>query len=188
MRRLLVLFALAVAPSVGAASADPLNHFSDHGVSFDYPATWTTYETPYRGLHWIPLVYLSSQAMHEPCVAIDGGLTCGPPVDALGENSAVAGWSRTIAPPIHVRTRTRRRRRLSRHNAVTIDGMRVRFYRSYPGCPAIGGDESIVLGVPRPAGVELWACLRGPQLDLVERQLFTILRSTKFDAGAVPWR
>ena len=75
---------------------------------------------------------------------------------------------------------------LPRHNTVTINGARVRFFRTYPGCPTIGGDELITLVMGKPRGVQFAACLRGPGLAPLERKLFAMLRSTTFDAKAIP--
>jgi len=62
----------------------------------------------------------------------------------------------------------------------------MRFFRTYPGCPTIGGDELITLVMGKPRGVQFAACLRGPGLAPLERKLFAMLRSTTFDAKAIP--
>jgi hypothetical protein len=162
-----------------AAGADPIAHFNDRGIAFDFPASWQTYETQYHGSHWLPIVYIGSQILREPCISTPTSLSCSWPLDQLGDNSVVAGWYVVTLPRLPTR-HVKKRRVLPRHT-IMIDGARVRFERTYPGsCTAVAGDESLSLTVPR-RSASFWACIRGPNLRLSERRLFAILRSTTFD-------
>jgi hypothetical protein len=161
-----------------AATADPVAHFNDHGIDFDFPDSWQTYETQYHGLHWLPLVYVSSQTLSEPCISTPRSLSCSWPLDRLGDNGVVAGWYVVTLP--RLMTRHVKKRRVMPRHTIMIDGARVRFDRAYPGsCAAIAGDESLSLTVPR-RSVSFWACIRGPDFRLSEQRLFAMLRSTTF--------
>jgi hypothetical protein len=164
--------------SAAAAAAGPTAHFNDRGIAFDFPDSWQTYETQYHGLHWFPLVYVSSQTLREPCISTPTSLSCSWPLDQLGDDGVVAGWYVITLP--RLMTRHVKKRRVRPRHTIMIDGARVGFDRAYPGsCAAIAGDESLSLTVPR-WRVAFWACIRGPDLRLSEQRLFAMLRSTTF--------
>jgi hypothetical protein len=164
--------------STATAGADPIAHFNDRGIAFDFPASWQTYETRYHGLHWLPLVYIGSQTLREPCVSTLTSLSCSWPLDQLGDNGVVAGWYVVTLP--RFATRHVKKRRVMPRHTIIVDGARVRFERAYPGsCAAIAGDESLSLTVPR-RSASFWACVRGPDLRLSEQRVFAMLRSTTF--------
>jgi hypothetical protein len=77
---------------------------ASYGLRFTHPAAWHEQEWNAQtgGTFGNPIVYLSTQAMHEPCTndTTDGNLTidCGNVIDSLDEDSFLATWQQVGVP------------------------------------------------------------------------------------------
>lgn len=156
----------------------PLARYSSSSLSFSHPASWKAY--PFRwagGLHFQPLVYLSTQPVHDPCATQGNTTTCGFPVTGLQPGGVLVTWQLTGIPAtgLGLGKRIRVGDRPARI-VDTRDGM----------CRSIGADRTIdVLVETRPlpsALTEFTACLRGPGLAQDEQSVHALLASTKFPA------
>src|SRR5262245_28566160 len=77
-----------------AATKEPaVSKYSDSFISFTHPTAWKTYsfEQPLE-MHFFPFVYLSTQAMHNPCSTHGNETACGWPVRRLRPGGVLAVW------------------------------------------------------------------------------------------------
>lgn len=160
-----------------ASTQDPrLVQFSSSSLSFTHPATWQAYPFHWAGeLHFQPLVYLSTQPVHDPCSTQGGTTSCGFPVGQLQPGGVLLTWNASSPPTSELESGSR----------IRVDGDPGRRVESAPGiCRAIGADKTIsVLVQTRPlpsTPTELTACLRGPGLAQEEQSVDALLASTKF--------
>jgi len=186
LRRVTTLAALtvAIAAASGCSAKSPpaksppaVSHFQNSVLTFAHPVAWSPYvfeatATP----HVNPLLYLSTQAAHDPCKQQGPSSVCGWPIDELRpggvlivwENRTFPGWSLDSASGTVLRVGGRRAKRAS-----------VR-----PGeCSAIGGDETIEITIQRPVAnswTAVTACVRRPHLAESERRISALLASTRF--------
>jgi hypothetical protein len=160
-----------------AAKKGPqLVRYSSSVLSFSHPATWKAY--PYRGageLHFHPLVYLSTQPVHDPCSTRESTTSCGFPVDRLQPGGVLLTWNASSPPATGLAAGSR----------IRVDGHPARRVDSTDGiCRKIGADRTIeVLVQTRPlpsTPTELTACLRGPGLEQEEQNVDALLASTRF--------
>lgn len=180
---LVVLVALTSGCGGGSdAQAAPRTHdprlvqYSSSLLSFTHPAAWKAY--PFRwagGLHFQPLVYLSTQAVHDPCSIQENTTSCGFPVDQLQPGGVLLTWNASSPPATGLEVGSR----------IRVDGHSARRVESSSGiCRKIGADRTIeVLVQTRPlpsTPTELTACLRGPGLAQEEQSVDALLASTKF--------
>jgi hypothetical protein len=165
--------------TANAASAPPqLETYRGGGVSFRHPAAWTAY--PYRGageLHYRPLVYLSTQAIHDPCSTHGAVTTCGLPVGRLQPGGVLVVWQVNGIPAMALGPGARIR--VGGHPAtrvVTSSGV----------CKKVGADRTIQVVVetsPTPSPLTYFtACLRGPNLAQNERRVDALLASTRLSS------
>ena len=62
-------------------------------LAFGYPAAWKPSAFKIAGeLHFSPVLYLSSQSLHQPCRTKQRGTVCGWPVDRLEPGGALIVW------------------------------------------------------------------------------------------------
>jgi hypothetical protein len=154
----------------------PVVKYSNSVLSFTHPATWKAY--PFRwagGLHFRPLVYLSTQPLHDPCSTQGNTTSCGFPVERLRPGGVLVTWNASSPPAFGLGpgSRTRVGGRLARR-VDTANGI----------CRSIGADRTIdVLIQTRPlpsTPTEFTACLRGPGLAQAAKSIDALLASTKF--------
>ncbi|HEY2741145.1 MAG TPA: hypothetical protein VGI69_03060 [Gaiellaceae bacterium] len=188
LRRLLAIAAIAGAVAVtsgcgggsdaqaAAKQGPPRVEYSNALLSFSHPAAWKAHPFTWAGsLHFRPLVYLSTQPLHDPCSTKGNTTSCGFPVDQLDPGGALVTWNASsppatgLGPGPRIRVGGRPARRVD-----TPGGM----------CRRIGGDRTIdVLIQTRPfpsTPTEFTACLRGPGLAQAEKNVDALLASTKF--------
>ena len=151
--------------------------FHNGFLAFGYPAAWKPSAFKIAGeLHFSPVLYLSSQSLHQPCRTKQRGTVCGWPVDRLEpggalivwENRGYPGWSLDAASGTPLKVGGRAAKQL-----VTRPGQ----------CSAIGADETIAVAIQRPIPhnwTAVTACLKGPGLAKSERELDALLASTRF--------
>jgi len=151
--------------------------FHNGFLAFGYPAAWKPSAFKIAGeLHFSPVLYLSSQSLHQPCRTKQRGTVCGWPVDRLEpggalivwENRGYPGWSLDAASGTPLKVGGRAAKQL-----VTRPGQ----------CSAIGADETIAVAIQRPIPhnwTAVTACLKGPGLAKSERELDVLLASTRF--------
>jgi hypothetical protein len=176
---LVVVLAVVSAGGCAAASRGPSSSGAFHNgfVELRYPSAWRAVEPAVSPeLHVRPLLYLSVQPTRNPCRTSGTVTSCGWPVRRLRrggllivwENRGYPGWSLASAPGRRLRVGGREARLLVSHRGV---------------CSAIGADETIAVAIARPlAGnwTAFTACLRGPGLPKLERDVERVLASTRF--------
>ncbi len=187
-RRLLVgaaaLVALvAVTSGCGAASNaqvaakdPPLLTYSNSDLSFTYPAAWTA--TPSRSsgeLHFQPLVFLSTQTVHNPCSTHGNTTSCGFPLRHLQPGGVLAFWQVSGIPATGLGPGSRGK--VGGFPAARVD-------KAGGECRRIGADRTVDVAVetnPLPSPLTYFtACLRGPNLAPDEKRVDALLASTKF--------
>ena len=158
-----------------AAKDPPLLKYSGSGLSFSYPAAWTAYAGKPAELHFNPLVYLSTQPVHDPCSTHGNETTCGLPVGHLQPGGVLVVWEVNGIPAMGLGPGTRIR--VDGHPASLVDT---------PGgeCRKIGADRTIDVAIetrnPPSPFTYLTACLREPGVDENVRNVKALLASTKF--------
>lgn len=158
-----------------AAKDPPLVKYTGSALSFSHPAAWRTHQWP-GNFHFQPLVYLSTQPTHNPCVTHGNETTCGLPVQRLQPGGIVAVWQIPYAPPC---TGCSSR---PTGTPLRVGGRRATRQVTAGGeCRSIGADRTIDVMVGN-SSVEFTACLRGPNLAQNERRVDALLRSTRFPA------
>jgi hypothetical protein len=162
-----------------APKAPALLSYTDSQLSFTYPADWKAYPQKGSGeLHFRPLVYLSTQPVHDPCSTHGQDTTCGFPVDHLQPGGVLVMWHMNGIPAMALGAGTRMR----------VGGRPAAQVTTPNGeCRRIGADRTIDVAVatsPLPSALTyLTACLRGPNLAQSEDSVNALLASTKFLAS-----
>jgi hypothetical protein len=162
-----------------AAKNDPPPvKYSSSFLSFTHPAAWRASTPHSRELHFNPLVYLSTQPVHEPCTTSGNETTCGFPVSQLQPGGVLVSWlyggppAFSLGPGKQIRVGGRPAGRVD-----TSGGM----------CAQIGADRTIDVTIelkPLPSSLlEFTACLRGPGLAQSEAAVDALLASTKLDTS-----
>ena len=154
--------------------------FRNDFVSFRYPAPWATSVWKEQLPHFQPMVYLSTQATHDPCAtsvsAAGASVTCGFPVGKLDPGGVLVKWENKGFPGTS----------LARFpgTPTRIDGRSAKISIARPGmCRSVGADETmtVVIGRPLPNNwTEVAACLRGPNLAAHEAQVRALVASARF--------
>ena len=168
--------------SAGTAKAagDPSQPviYRSAGLTFRHPAAWTAYPFRETGeLHFMPLVYLSTQPVHDPCSTHGNTTSCGLPVRHLRPGGVLVSWQVNGIPAMGLGPGARIR--VGGHPAtrvVTRGGI----------CKKIGADRTMVIAVetsPTPSPLTyVTACLRGPNLPQNERRVDALLASTRLNS------
>jgi hypothetical protein len=159
-----------------AAKPDPSAvRYSNSFLSFSHPAGWRAFPFRWAGeLHFRPMVYLSTQPVHDPCSTKGNMTSCGFPVSELEPGGVLVTWNASNPPATNLGPGERIR--VGGHSAT-----RTAFQGGM--CRSIGADRTIdVLIETRPLPstlTELTACLRGPGLAQAEKSVDALLASTK---------
>jgi hypothetical protein len=157
----------------------PLVQYSNSVLSFTHPAAWKAYPFHWAGgLHFQPLVYLSTQPVHDPCSTQGNTTSCGFPVGQLQPGGVLLTWNASSPPATGLDSGSR----------IRVDGRPARRVDSTGGiCRSIGANRTIDVLVqtqPLPSTpTELTACLRGPGLAQEEQSVDALLASTKFHSN-----
>ena len=179
----LVLLAVLTSGCGGGAAAQaaartkepPLVRYSSSFLGFSHPAAWKAYASRPSGLHFNPLVYLSTQPVHDPCSTQGKTTTCGFPVDRLKPGGVLVSWLYNGLPAAG----------LGPGKRIEVDGRPARIVETTGGiCRRIGANRTIDVLVavqPLPSAlVEFTACLRGPGLAQDEHDVTALLASARF--------
>jgi hypothetical protein len=154
----------------------PLLKYSNSVLSFTYPAAWTAYPSrPSGELHFQPLVFLSTQAVHDPCSTHGKTTSCSFPVRHLQPGGVLAFWQVNGMPATGLGPGSR----------IRVGGLpAARVDTAGGACRKIGADRTVDVAVetsPLPSPLTYFtACLRGPNLALAEKRVDALLTSTKF--------
>jgi hypothetical protein len=186
-RRLLAaLAAVAVAAGLAAAWATASTRttsastaFGNGFVTFRYPTSWSATVWKEHVLHFDPMVYLSTErAQHDPCTSNGFDTVCGWPVARLSPNGLIVKWENRGYPGTNVGTFPGR--------TTLVGGRAARVSVTKPGtCRRLGADETISVSIARPLQgnwTQVDACLRGPNLSTLERQVHALLDTAHFTA------
>jgi len=164
------------ADTQAAGKTDPqLVSYSSSFLSFSHPASWKEYPFRWAGeLHFRPMVYLSTQPVHDPCSTTGNTTSCRFPVGRLQPGGVLVTWNASNPPAMG----------LGPGLPITVDGREARRTDANGGiCHSIGADRTVdVLIQTRPLPsplTEMTACLRGPGLAQEEKSLDALLASTK---------
>jgi hypothetical protein len=154
-----------------ATKQSPVTKYADTFISFKHPTAWKTYsfQQPLE-MHFFPFVYLSTQAMHNPCSTQGNETTCGWPLAHLEPGGVLAVWQIPYVLP-----------GTSHPTGMRISvGGKPAWRRVTAGgeCRAIGADRTIDVMVGQAR--EFTACLRGPNLARSQRAVNALLASTRF--------
>ena len=160
-----------------AAESPQLLTYRGGGLTFRHPAAWTAYPFRWAGeLHFRPLVYLSTQPVHDPCSTHGNTTSCGLPVSHLRPGGVLVIWEVNGIPAMGLGPGARIR--VGGHPAtrvVTRGGI----------CKKIGADRTmgvVVATSPTPSPLTyLTACLRGPNLAQNEHRVDALLASSRFN-------
>jgi hypothetical protein len=82
-----------------AAKDPPLAKYANGFFSFSYPAAWTA--SPFRWggeLHFQPMLYVSTQPVHDPCRTKGDATVCAWPVHRLQPDGVLITWENRGAP------------------------------------------------------------------------------------------
>jgi hypothetical protein len=189
-QRRLLLCALAILALASVASAcgggsdvqaapkdPPLATYTGSGLSFSYPAAWTAAKPvlPTVGLHFNPLVYLSTQPVHAPCSTKGNTTSCGFPVDHLQPGGVLITWETNGLLAMGLGPGTQLQ--VGGHPAARQEKTRGE-------CRTIGADRTIDVAIAThtlPSALTYFtACLRGPGLAQAEQSVDALLASTTF--------
>ena len=162
-----------------AAKKDPpLVKYSRSFLSFTHPAARKTSTPRSAELHFNPLVYLSTQPVHDPCTTTGNDTTCGFPVSQLQPGGVLVSWlyggppAFTLGPGKQIRVGGRPASLVD-----TAGGM----------CRQIGADRTIDVTIelrPLPSSLlQFTACLRGPGMAQSGAAVDALLASTEFDTS-----
>jgi len=149
--------------------------YSNPLLSFSHPAGWKAYPFRWGGeLHFRPMVYLSTQPVHDPCSTKGNTTSCGFPVGRLQPGGVLVTWNASSPPAMGV----------GPGSEIKVDGREARRLDTAGGiCRSIGADRTVdVLIQTRPLPstlTEMTACLRGPGLGQAEKSLNALLASTR---------
>jgi hypothetical protein len=176
----IVLTLSAAACTLGTnRSPAPLRTFHDGGVSFRFPASWTPHRYRWLSTMRSVIVYLSNQAMHDPCEPSGGSTTCGQPIDRLGSGRVLVTWTENGNPAWNFKTFKQSEGRL-----VTVGGRPAKLLVETSGrpCGSIDADELIEVVIPngRYNWYEMDACIRGPDVTTAESQVRAMLHTVQF--------
>jgi hypothetical protein len=159
-----------------APKAPPLVKYSSSSLTFMHPVAWKAYPFAWPGeLHFRPLVYLSTQPVHNPCSTRGNATSCGFPVQSLQPGGVLVTWNASSPPATALGPGSR----------IQVDGRPASRVETAGGmCRRIGADRTIeVLVATRPlpsTPVQLTACLRRPGLAEAVKRVDALLASTKF--------
>lgn len=164
--------------AVRAAGKDPprLSTYANGSLSFSHPASWVAHPFRWSGaLHFRPMVYLSTQPVHDPCSTHGNTTSCGFPVRQLQPGGVLVIWNASDPPAVALGPGAR----------VRIGGRIARRVDTGGGiCRSIGADRTIDVLIetePLPSTLtEFTACLRGPGLAQAEKRIDALLASTRF--------
>jgi hypothetical protein len=186
-RRLLAIAAIAATAAVTsacggggdaqAAKDPPLEKYANSFLSFSHPTAWTAY--PFRwagGLHFQPMLYVSSQPVHNPCRTKGDTTACTWPVQRLQPNGVLITWENRGFPGFSLQSQP--------GSAIRVGDRSAKRLAARPGaCAAIGGNLTLEYAIAQPTAdnwTEATACVRGPDLAQNERRVDALLASTKF--------
>jgi hypothetical protein len=160
--------------SPSTAIAYATERFSDAFASFVYPATWRQATSTMYSANMTLLTFLSNEPLHDPCTTSVQGITCTTPIGTLGHGGVLATWTvgglpgqQLDALPGKDYTFAHSRARVDIQHAVS------------PTC-----DESVNASFvyqhvrSHDELLNMQACIRGPGVQTIERQLLTMLDST----------
>jgi hypothetical protein len=165
----------------GSAAEDPpLATYANGFLVFRHPAAWKAYPFRWSGeLHFQPMVYLSTQPVHDPCTTTGNTTTCAWPVKRLEPGGVLIAWENRGFPGWRLRTQPGESIRIGGRPAkrVTTDGGE---------CRVIGADRTTEIAIASPQQdnwTQVTACVRGPHLVANEHRLDALLASTRFLAS-----
>lgn len=157
-------------------------------IHFAYPRGWGTLDSQFFFSLMSPLIWVSTEPFEEPCsfTRDSDGVSvleqCRWPVVKLRPNGVFIQWATGV--------------RLGGWSLAMVTGEKTRIGRRpakialndpdlLPMCKTLGADASVTAWVLRLPGsfYVMTACLAGPDINEVERQVRTVLSTTEFPWG-----
>lgn len=180
-RQIGVVVLILAACTIGSTpSPASLHTFNGGGLSFNFPASWTPHRYEWLSTMRSVIVYLSNEALHDPCQSSGSPTTCGQPIDRLGPDGVLVTWTENGNPAWNFKTF-----RQGEGRRTTVGGRpaRVLVKTSVRTCGPIHADESIEVVIPngRYNWYEMDACIQGPDVATAEAQVRAMLRTVQFE-------
>ncbi len=172
-------------PMAGSTEAVPLATFASHGFSFRYPASWRTRTFGLSSSFSSPLVYLSNEPMHHPCVHHHFGhgetsVRCSRPLDRLGPGGVLVSWTENGSPTWKFAD--------AKGRPLMVGGDPAKLGTSLEGCPGLGAARGLDLVVKRTGAESNWyelrACMAGPDPAPNEEAVRALITSTRLVGSA----
>jgi hypothetical protein len=167
----------SVAGTAQVADHSPVASYRNSELTFRYPAGWKAYPFRWSGvLHFRPMVYVSTQPVHDPCRTSGNSTTCSWPVRRLQPDGVLVSWEDRGFPGWSLQSEPGTTTRIGQRAAKRVV--------TRPGaCGAIGGDLTLEVAIARPEPsnwTQATVCVRGPHLARNERRIDALLASTRF--------
>lgn len=166
-------------PSTAAAG-----HYSGGELSFEFPAAWNQASFEEQGSFSRVIVFLSTEALHEPCTtrvnSVGTETDCGWPIanGSLGSDGVLATWLGMGFPGWTFNPNNGTPGQIGGKTATVNDQV------APDECTALGGVRWMVATIPRPDAASNWyemdACYAGPDLAPIRAQLQAMLDSVEW--------
>ncbi len=158
-----------------------IRRFSAGGLQFDYPAAWHALRPRFASTFENPLVDLSPQVLHQPCVRhrqrSTTTIACRQPLARLSPGSLLATWTADAMPGFRFNKQPGK--------AVRVGGRPARLTVSHSSC-RIAADLRMDLLIAVPGRDDAWdqftACIRGPDTSRSRARVWQLLHSVRFTA------
>lgn len=177
----LIISAISIALALSACSPSPhpaapaptgTTQYAGSQLAFGYPAQWMRYSFPDGPSTFsVPILYLSTDRLHDPCTVTGGNTDCTEPIGRLSAGGVLIAWSADGAPGWTLARLT--------GTSTTIATRPAKVRTEVPGdCVGVGGQVSITAYIDS-GDAEHWyemdACVNGPNAVAGQRQVMAML-------------
>jgi hypothetical protein len=173
----LALAACSAAAPGAVQGKTSLAAFRNDFVTFKYPQTWKPFVfSQSGGLHYNPILFLSTQPAHNSCRTTGTSTICGWPVGHLSANGVLVLWENRGYPGWTLRS--------APGQSTRVGGRPAKRAVEKPGrCGAIGANETIAIAIARPLQYNwtaVTACIHDADLATANGKIDALLASTRF--------
>ncbi len=148
-------------------------------LAFEYPGRWGAAQFNNVSSFSNAIVYLSTEPLFDPCVRQLNSVTCGSPLRGdLGTDGVFLDWTHWGFPGREFDSAGGALIEIAGRRATVKNGP------ASDGCADIVGDAERLVTIEEPDvqsnWLEMTACLRGPDLDLIGAELDAMLASVRW--------